>query len=225
MLVAPTAETITNGRDFFPAYNLKGEKVNLSTQNLPEIPVLIITFSEKEGNYLDSPNPMPLQKINSPYVHFFRLNKLYIKHDYEGWFSGDMEIYFKIKKKEYTFGDYGSWYQINLGSLSSNQTKIYDPPVNIASSLTDEYYIKIEIWEDDGWGTGDDDFVADEHYNTALIGSYVANLWYNMGGVSEFRFADMGAYGNDIWAVDGITGSQDYDTITLTKYVVEQSAQ
>ncbi len=218
LLIAPVDQKELEGKGTMIAFNTKGEEVTLSTKSKPQTSVLIVTFSEKSGNYYENNIQTQVAKLSTTYN--FNINAIYVKKDYDdGWFLGDMEIYLRIKKKEGISGIWGSWYEINpLCQLSSNQTKYFTPGIILAQSTIQDFYIKIEIWEDDAWGSGDDDFVADEYYNNWRLGNGITGSWGDwLGSTSEFSYTSNGVWGSDISTFDGILGGSDYDTMWLTK--------
>jgi hypothetical protein len=197
--------------------NKMGEEIILSTKTIPETPILVVTFSEKRGDYSVNNIQPKLSKVSTNYN--FNIQSIYVKHNYDdGWFLGDMEIYLKVKFKEGVNGTYGGWSEIDLGQVAANSAKTFSPNITLVSRQVEEFYVKIEIWEDDGWGSGDDDFVADEYYDDWRLGTQPYGPWGGwLGAVSEFPYIRQGAYGNDISTVDGSLGSTDYDTMCLTK--------
>lgn len=105
---------------------------------------------------------------------------MYLDHDYDdGWFGGAMEIYIKTRIKNLTTGaiEYIDY------ELDYNYYKLQDKTYNLVIKSFKEnsnYAVKVEVWEDDGYGTGDDDLVADG------IWARVTNSGVYIGSEIEF---------------------------------------
>ncbi len=218
LLVAPVNPKEIEDVPTTIAYDKNGEETTLSTKTETEIPVLVVSFSEKRGNY-NFIQKIPQNKLAKTTTNYnFNIRGIYVKKNYESWLDGAMEIYVKVKMKIGANGTYGGWSETQLGDLNANSAKYFNPGVNLISSQSEDYYIKIEIWEDDGWGSGNDDFVADEYYDNYRLGNGDTGAWDDWAGpTSEFQYTSQGLWGKDISTYDGVLGSADYDTMWLTK--------
>ncbi len=171
LLVAAVGYRKDSDKSKITAYDLQGNEVLLSAERVPAIPTLVVYPSEKRGQYkeiLVQTSNFNTKKINSTNSvtnnYSTKTNSIYIKKNYDNfWFGGAMEIYLKIKTRIGAYGYYGGWVEKGLGDVYANQAKYIT--VEIASHSTSDYYMQVEIWEDDGWGSGNDNLVADVTYN------------------------------------------------------------
>lgn len=229
LIVVPVSNHEVEKNKYVDGYNVYGDIVRVSTEVPANVPVIAIAFSEKRGSYKAGWNrdhSFEKNRINSITSTSFqyRLVNIYIKKDYDsGWLLGDMEIYVKTKQNTTVGGGYGSWHEHGTWSVQDNNAYDLPTPYPILEAQNDDdWEIQIEVWEDDGWGSGSDDFVADVNYNAHRIGVHyyedqgdwlpwygsITDIPYDWGGLSLYP---------DIQIMDGIDLSQDYDCIVLRR--------
>jgi hypothetical protein len=165
---------------FIPAFNMKGEKLQLKPEGVPETPTLIITISE-----YDSDRPLKID-LNSEKVQdesyslkksleqHCKISSEYVKvnNDHEPDYLEPPEFYIKMKPQQ----GYGDWRSTSI-----------TPPVNNTSPWTWHcllydlgtqgwpQYIMMELYEDDS-GSGDD-LVGKNWYTDVPPGDASLNLW------------------------------------------------
>lgn len=210
ILVAPVNSCIAKGDDLILAFNQEGKEVYLKPKQVPEIPTLVVCPSEKYGIYekeLPENNMEPSASIKSAggsYYYRSFISLIYIYHQYDGDFCGtEMEIYFKTR---YNDGNgYTVWNTTGTHDVLPNAGKFIDQTIinygPTGEQLTAPYKIQVEIWEDDDWLCGSDDFVADVTYNKLNWWTYPYGPWvYLSGPVTELVYRN--AYKYEL--VDGL---------------------
>lgn len=223
LIVVPVSPAEVENNKYVDGFNLDGDKVQVPTFEQTETPVLVVTFSEKRGNYKNEYNvgSNTVQtgkgnKITTTYE--FRLRNIYIKHQYDGGLLGDMEIYVKTKQNSTEGGAYGSWHEHGTWSVQHNDSHDFASPYPLLESQgDDDWEMQIEVWEDDGWGSGDDDFVADVSYDRYRVGQHNVN-WssWTSWGIRDIPYNF--TLQPHIQLMDGADGSQDYDCVMLARY-------
>lgn len=150
------------------ALSLGGEIRYLDRKNVPSIPTLIVAKSETRGEYPESKpktesmtsfyttlkeqsTNMLLVEDPPPIEYKFKIKECKIGLNYD-WPEGNNEVYFKVYY-------WGSWHETNVFPNIVQDTWFF--PGLIYSFTDPSTAILIDIWEDDGWGSGEDDFVAD----------------------------------------------------------------
>lgn len=169
------------------AYTLSGEKRTLDPWNTPKEPVLVISLCEHHGNhsvekkgFIDTDKNLidDVLGASTRYgkcggggtkhkIWRIRVTDFRLMDDHEPWIAGDPEIYVKVRHP--ANDDNANWRITDFPDV--NEEKLYDEgsyswlPKTIYS---EEYYhgnynpaynTDVEVWEDDGWGTGGDDEV------------------------------------------------------------------
>ena len=142
----------------------------------PAITTLVVYPSEKRGNYKPNKDNYynALSKSNSiastnseTSTHSYKVYKILVKKDYEGWFGGTMEIYIHYAyKPKYS----GSWIWTNaptnnntVNGVKKNVWKTFNK--NLVANVDEPYIFKIMMYEWDGWFNGADDLVCDTGYD------------------------------------------------------------
>jgi hypothetical protein len=147
-------------------FDLNGGSLQLSKKETPTAHALVIAPNEYKGDYpkkLESPSkgsgPLTIDKTLAENKYFL-LQRVRIQHDYDdGWFGGVMEIYFKISEEG------GGWYEVGTWDVEADVELTINRTVAVSYYPNFTDWIKLEVWEDDDWGTLNDDFVADQYWD------------------------------------------------------------
>lgn len=177
----------------FPAWNRSGNKIMLTTAAPPETPVLVITQCEHNGKHEATAAALPCGDPDcggggggggggSNPVAILRVIHFRLMDDREPWTAGDPEIYVKAG-----YGNSGQEQWVETQFSDVNDEKYY---WNYCKTVYSWPFwpggnSKLEVWEDDGWGTGGDDLLDKQWYNegtgdhsVVLATSGGAAYWY-----------------------------------------------
>lgn len=230
ILVVPVDNEKAEQEKQIKAYDSELNEINLSTEEAPEIPSLVVTFSEKNKQYYrevsNETETQSLSKITSTKNYYLR--EIRIGHDYDsGWFGGEMEIYlmYKINSDGWVIDSP----IINMyGGDGGTINVIGDGASRLIAGMNWSDTFKIEIWEYDGYFNIYDDYVADFTWNKYRLGhtdTIPGQEDQNRPGNDD----DFGSWiessitnvnlckenGGDIQIVDGEYNGDDYDYLIL----------
>lgn len=185
MLILPVPPDAEEDLDVpLEAYDLDGNRVALSKKAPPETPTLVVTLNETGGKYIsksDARNqPLPDEGGGgggggTPLWHW-NVNYLRIGQRYDPAFESEMEIYFK------RWWDTSGWHESPIYIVPNNDVRTITLNYDLAAFPSSGTGMVFEIWEDDAWFNGGDDFVADQ--------------WYQRQNYSDYYPVCAPAYGN-----------------------------
>lgn len=205
------------------AYNIKGKKYLLPQNKAPDIPTLVIYPSEKNKSYktksagvnniryADTERPVDEPPPTGDNWYNCTWTGILVKHDYEGWLGGAMEIYLKIKYRYSENDPWLGWTNFNVqkqitgvdaGHWRRGQAiEVLRVPQNFEA-----YY---EVWERDTPNLDPDDFVADQYYNVIKECGETGTIYASNLIRCDFNPCV------DFFLQDGVYPGSDYDMVEL----------
>jgi len=165
----------TNEEDIelLTAFNKQGEKILLSIDELPEIPTMVISPSERRNkNITDDLPPCDPEDPEDPCnnhggggnggggngndpIYLLELEDINLIDDHELWINEPAELYFKVR---FHYGT-DSW-QKTFTPWSDYEGWKTDKFLPVYSSTEWGIGWDVEVWEDDEFLTGEDDKLA-----------------------------------------------------------------
>lgn len=198
------------------AFNSKGDKIYLSAKETPQIPTIVVYPSEKRGayyesvgdNYISEPTDRAISSLDkTTFTYDYRVYGLLTMTNWESWWGGWMEIFFKYryaaKSSPTIWSDY--YYTDLVYDVHRGVGKY--PDLLLASSNVPLIF-QIDMYEWDGWFTGADDHICNIYY-TKVVGSDGNSTGYNTINI----YYDNGTAFRTLW--DGLSSSSTYDWIQL----------
>ncbi len=201
LLIAYVDSKILKNNESILAYDLHGKTFLLNPKEKPSLPTLVVTPSEKLGQYSNMMLPPPDDGGGGGggggggtlyWKYITQLEEIYIKTNQDPPLGGAMEIYLKIRVD--AGNGYSIWWNIPCGDMYVGSNAISQelyahtfPNPDVVPS----YKFQIEIWEeDDIFFTGDDDQVSDVSYNFLRRKEYGSQT-YNWLVINNASFSEI----------------------------------
>lgn len=210
LIVAPINSCMVKEQKSVKAYKLGGGIIEISTSEKPDLPVLVVTPSEKKGNYSKSSgiddilfnhSIQPSPTSDTPPIYYYKtfIRKFRVDYEYDGGLCGtEMEIYFKIRTRR-PGSSWGSW--SSTGTYNAEPGDVVSIYRQIASLATSEssytYDYEIEIWEDDDFLCGGDDAVNASAFDNSFLGSDPSYPTFEGSSISVFSWLTSDRYINE----------------------------